>query len=213
MLKTSEIRLVAFDCDGVLFDSTQANIAYYNTILSHFGHPSMTPDQFKYVHMHTVDNALAFLFPEPDALEKAQAYRSQMSYRPFLKYMEIEPHLRKVLSDLRPQFKTAIATNRSDTMIPLLEAHRLESEFDLVVRSMDVPNPKPHPDLLLLLLDHFRIEPTQAVYVGDSELDEQAARAAGVPLIAYRNPALSADFHISGLDQLRSILNGSTRAP
>ena len=211
MLKTSEIRLVAFDCDGVLFDSTQANIAYYNTILSHFGLPSMTPDQFKYVHMHTVDNALAFLFPEPDALEKAQAYRSQMSYQPFLKYMEIEPHLRTVLSDLRPQFKTAIATNRSDTMIPLLAAHNLESEFDLVVRSIDVPRPKPHPDLLLHLLDHFSIEPTQAVYVGDSELDEQAARAAKVPLIAYRNPALAADAYISGLDQLRFLLNKSKR--
>ena len=33
------IKLVAFDCDGVLFDSQQANIAFYNTILAHFDRP------------------------------------------------------------------------------------------------------------------------------------------------------------------------------
>ena len=34
------IKVVAFDCDGVMFDTTKANIAYYNQILDHFDRPT-----------------------------------------------------------------------------------------------------------------------------------------------------------------------------
>ncbi len=39
------IEVVAFDCDGVMFDTINANMAYYNKILEHFGRPAMTPQQ------------------------------------------------------------------------------------------------------------------------------------------------------------------------
>ena len=32
----NDVRVVIFDCDGVMFDSKDANTAYYNTILHHF---------------------------------------------------------------------------------------------------------------------------------------------------------------------------------
>ncbi|MBW1841164.1 MAG: hypothetical protein JRI75_05165, partial [Deltaproteobacteria bacterium] len=50
-----DIVVVAFDCDGVMFDTTRANMAYYNRILNHFGKPDMTPEQFSFAHMHTAD--------------------------------------------------------------------------------------------------------------------------------------------------------------
>ena len=43
---------VIFDCDGVMFDTTEANMAYYNHILKHFGKPSMTPEQYLYAYAH-----------------------------------------------------------------------------------------------------------------------------------------------------------------
>jgi|GEM_PF-3964013 len=56
------IEVVAFDCDGVLFDTEEANTAYYNNLLEPFGRPLMTPEQFAYVHMHTAEASIAFLF-------------------------------------------------------------------------------------------------------------------------------------------------------
>ena len=56
------IKAVIFDCDGVMFDTTAANSAYYNRILKHLDRPPLTPEQFAYCHMHTVDNALRYLF-------------------------------------------------------------------------------------------------------------------------------------------------------
>jgi len=205
--KMKNIKVVAFDCDGVMFDTTKANIAYYNQILDHLGHPPLTPDQFAYCHSHTVDQSIEFLCNDPEDIRAAQSYRRNMSYLPFLKYMVMEPYLKQLLKILRPTYKTAIATNRSDTMDRVLKEHGLEGYFDLVVSSMDVERPKPHPDPLIKILEHFGIEPNNALYVGDSNLDEVAAKAAGMPFVAYQNRSLSAEFHIHSLKEIAKILD------
>lgn len=202
-----DVKVVAFDCDGVLFNTERSNRAYYNALLSHLGRPSLTAEQFSYVHMHTVNEALAYLFRDQGSLAQAHAYRSTLDYGEFIKLMEIEPHLIQLLGKIRPQIKTAIATNRTDTVNGLLGAFGLGELFDLVVSSSDVNLPKPHPDALLKIIQYFRVQPEEAIYVGDSNVDEMAANAAGVPLIAFRNPALSSAYHIDSLKELETILD------
>ena len=201
------IKVVAFDCDGVMFDTTKANMAYYNEILQHFGRPTLTPDQFAYCHSHTADQSISYLFNDEKRFREAQQYRKSMSYIPFLKYMVVEPHLKLLLEKLRPRYKTAIATNRSNTMDRVLSEHGLEGYFDLVVSSSDVDRPKPYPDPLIKILEYFEIEASNALYVGDSELDEIAAKAAGVPFVAYQNRSLLANFHIKSLKEIAQILD------
>jgi len=202
----NNIKVIAFDCDGVMFDTVKANTAYYNKILNHFGKADMTHEQFVYTHMHTADKAIARLFGDEKSIEAAQIYRKRMSYIPFLKYMEIEPYLEPLLKKLKPKYKTAVATNRTDTMQRVLIDHGLEEYFDLVVSALDVENPKPSPDQLIKILEHFNIERGQLIYIGDSRLDEIAAKAAGIHLIAYKNSSLSADFYINSLKELENIL-------
>ena len=201
------IKVVTFDCDGVMFDTTKANMAYYNKILQHFGRPTLTPDQFSYCHSHTVDQSITYLFNDEKSIREAQNYRKNMSYIPFLKYMVVEPYLKPLLEKLRPRYKTAIATNRSNTMDRVLSEHGLEDYFDLVVSSNDVDRPKPYPDPLIKILEHFEIEAYNTLYVGDSDLDEIAAKAAGVPFVAYQNRSLSANFHIESLKEIAQILD------
>lgn len=205
----NDIKVIAFDCDGVLFDTKKANMAFYNQILNQFGKPDLTSEQFAYVQMHTIDAALRHLFDDESICKRAHAYKKKIGYFPFIKLMEIEPDLKTLLKKLRQKYKTAIATNRTDTIGPVLAGHNLKGYFDLVVSALDVARPKPHPDLLVKILTYFEIEPFQAVYVGDSELDEAAAGAAGVPLIAYNNLSLSADYHIKSLKELEIILTVS----
>jgi HAD superfamily hydrolase (TIGR01549 family) len=190
-----------------MFDTTKANMAYYNQILDHLGRPSLTPEQFAYCHSHTADQSIAYLFNDAESFRTAQNYRKNMSYIPFLKYMVLEPYLKPLLEKLRPRYKTAIATNRSNTMDRVLSEHGLEEYFDLVVSSNDVDRPKPYPDPLIKILEHFEIEAYNTLYVGDSELDEIAAKAAGVPFVAYQNRSLSANFHIKSLNEITEILD------
>ena len=198
--------VVAFDCDGVLFDTEQANRIYYSNILQHFGRPAVTDEQFAFVHMHTIFESLAYLFPDEKTLAAVHVFRKTMDYQQYLGYLTVEPHLVSLLEKLKPQFKTAIATNRTDTMNRLLAKFDLDGYFDLVVTASDVEQPKPHPDALLKISDHFNIRPDQVMYIGDSRLDELAARAAGMPLVAYRNPELSAEYYVNGLNEIEGLL-------
>jgi phosphoglycolate phosphatase len=201
------IKLVAFDCDGVMFDTEQANRFYYSDVLQHFGQPALTDEQFGFVHMHTIHESMAYLFPDENLLEAAHAFRKTMGYRKYLGYLTMEPQLVSLLEKLRPQIKTAVATNRTDTMDKLLAEFNLDGYFDLVVTSTDVKHPKPHPEGLLKILNHFGLAPHQAIYIGDSQVDELAARAAKMPLAAYRNRKLEADFYIDNLGEIEQLLD------
>jgi HAD superfamily hydrolase (TIGR01549 family) len=202
----TRFKVVAFDCDGVLFDTEQANRVYYSNILQHFGRPAVTDEQLVYVHMHTISEALAYLFPDEKTLAAAHLFRETMDYRQYLSYFTVEPHLVSLLQKIKPKFKTAIATNRTDTMNRLLAAFDLEGHFDLIVTASDVERPKPHPDVLLKISDHFNIPPEQVIYIGDSRLDQLAARSAGMPLVAYRNPELSAEYYVNNLSEIEGLL-------
>jgi phosphoglycolate phosphatase len=201
-----DIKVIAFDCDGVLFDSAQANREYYNSILKHFGRPQMTAEQFVHAHMYTADKVLANLFTDSETLEAAHSFRKKMSYQPFIKSMKIEPDLKDLLKKIRTKYKTAIATNRTDTMQGILCEFSLKGDFDFVVCALDVKHSKPHPESLLKIIEFFDIKPTQVIYVGDSIVDETAAKAAGIPLVSYRNGSLSADYYISRLKELGDML-------
>lgn len=201
------IKAVIFDCDGVMFDTAQANRFYYSHILQHFGRPAVTDEQFTFVHMHTVDESMAYLFPDETTLAAAYDFRKSMDYRQYLGYLTIEPHLVSLLEKLRPQIKTTIATNRTDTLDRLLAEFNLNGYFDLVVTSSDVARPKPHPEALLKILNYFDLEPYQTIYIGDSQVDEIAARSAAMPFVAFRNRKLSADYHIDTLKELEDLLN------
>ena len=202
----SDIKVVAFDCDGVMFDSREANRAYYDHLLEQFCLPAMTPEQLAYVHMHTVDESLAFLMGGSVPLEAVHDYRRRLGYLPFLKYMQMEPGLVDLLERLRPRFKTAVATNRTDTMARVLAENRIEHLFDLVICALDVTFPKPHPESLEKVADHFAVSPGEVVYVGDSQVDEAAAHAAGMSFVAYRNLELTADHHIRQLSEMGALL-------
>ena len=203
-------QLLVFDCDGVMFDTVNANYKYYNFFLEHFGRDPLTQEQLEFVHAHTIDEALDHLFNGDQAIiRQAYEFRKGINYGDFLKYLTIEPTLVDLLNRIRPPLKTAIATNRTDTMHRLLEEFNLENHFDMVVTSLDVIRPKPHPEPLQKILKHFELGPEDALYVGDSGVDAQAAAAATMPFAAYRNRDVNAAFYIDSLQELGNIVNNT----
>jgi HAD superfamily hydrolase (TIGR01509 family) len=208
------IKLVAFDCDGVLFDSRQANIAFYNAILAHFGQPRLNPEAEDYVHSHTVFASLEYIFQGYGPLDAVFAFYRTLDYQHFIPMMLEEPHLREFLGYLRPTCFTALATNRTTTTGAVLNYHGLADNFDLVVSAQDVSRPKPHPESFERILDHFGLAPEEAIYIGDSEVDEAFAANAGVDLVAYRNPRLKAAHHLdsfaAGPALIRKLNRGDT---
>jgi phosphoglycolate phosphatase len=50
-----------------------------------------------------------------------------------------------------------VATNRTDTMARVLAENHIDHLFDLVVCALDVQFPKPHPESLVKVVDHFSV--------------------------------------------------------
>lgn len=206
------VQAVIFDCDGVMFDSKAANAAYYNQLLARFNLPLLTVDELEFVHMHTVQQSVEYMLTRRGGeggryLSGVSESLTFLNYADFLGYLKIEPYLKEVLHYLRPHYRTAISTNRTTTMPMLLERFELAASFDLVVTALDVEHPKPHPESLWKILEAFKLKPHEVVYVGDSIVDQQAAQAANVTLIAYCNPELEAFYHIESLIELKNILS------
>ncbi len=199
-------RAVIYDCDGVLIDSKASNEAFYNHILGHFGLPPLTPAQLDIVHVRTAGQAVDFLFQGSPFLEEAQAFQRRVDNRPFMALLMLQPHVKETLARLRPRFHTAIATNRGRSLPLVLETFGLTALFDLTVSCFDVKHPKPHPECLERVLAHFQLSPGEAVYIGDAEVDRQVAAAAGVPFVAYKNPALQARWHLDDHLELLPLL-------
>jgi len=200
------LKLVVFDCDGVMFSSRESNRLYYNHLLAAFDCPPMDEEELDYVHIHNVYNAVAHIFRNhghvaPDAIE---AYRRSLDYTPYLRYMTMEPDLIRFLELIKPRYRTAISTNRADTMEHLLDTFGLRPWFDMVVTALNAPRPKPAPDGLVMILNRFQLLPEEAIYIGDSVIDQEHCASAGVDLIAFRNRALDARYHV---DDFMSILS------
>lgn len=200
------VSAIIFDCDGVMFDSRQANVNFYNNILTNFGLSPLTAGDTDFVHMHTAVESVDHIFRNSPQVAKAQEYRSRLDYTPFIKDMVMEPGLKEVLDFLKLSYGLALATNRSNTIGKVLEINGLSHYFDIVVSALDVQNPKPHPESVFKILDFFGIGPEGCVYIGDSEVDFEVCRAAGVPLIAYKNKDLEADIHIESLAEIKEVL-------
>jgi phosphoglycolate phosphatase len=202
----SPIQVVIFDCDGVLFNSRSANQFFYNHLRNQFGKPDMNEEELNYVHMHTVSESVNYLFAGESERQKVHDYRQTYDYTPVIQKMEMEPGLIPFLEYIRSWAKTAVATNRTNTIGAVLELFDLTDYFDMVVSALDVARPKPDPESMQKIMNRFMVGPKDCLFIGDSEVDAQTALNAGVSLVAYKNDRLPARLHVQDYDELTDYL-------
>ncbi len=201
-----------YDCDGVLFDSFEANTKLYNDLSAWVGRGPLSEEEMQYVHIHTVLEAIQFIFGKETDLEKKalETLRErQIDLRNYVEYLKMEPHLVQTLEKLKENgILRAINTNRTTSMKHVMERFGLVPYFEMVVTALDVKNPKPHPESIEKIIDAFRLKKDEAVFVGDSVVDKQTAESSGVKFIAYKNKGIANDLFIEDhLDLLNLILN------
>jgi len=187
-------KAVIYDCDGVMFDSFEANFVFYSKVVERFGMPPLDrsdTETMRLLHTYSSRDVLATLFNGDPRGEAALSFAATIDYRELVPFMRIEEGLRETLAALHGKFDLAVCTNRSNSMEMLLEDFDLAGYFGFVMTAAKVSNPKPHPEPLLKILEHYGIGPDQAVFVGDSELDRRSAASAGVPFIAYKSDLAS----------------------
>jgi len=208
----SKIRCVIYDCDGVLFDSIEANKKLYNDICALVGRSHLNEEEVKYVHMYTVYETIQLIFGKDDGLKKkALESLKGIDWRNYITYLRMEPYLFQILNLLKTNsILRVINTNRTTSMKYIMEHFGLRPFFDMVVTALDVKNPKPHPESVEMILQKLNLNKEEAVFVGDSEVDQQTAKSSGVKFIAYKNRGIASDAYLDNhLDLLQFLQDRS----
>ncbi|MBN2332567.1 MAG: HAD-IA family hydrolase [Deltaproteobacteria bacterium] len=207
--KGQKLKAVIFDCDGVLFASEAANLAYYNCVFAVFGLPEVAADDHRrltVLHTFSTPQVLEYFFGRGGLYEDAYRYAQTLDYRRFVPFMVPQAGLHEVLAELAGRFQLAIATNRTNTMELISDDFQLGSYFRHVVTATDVPRPKPYPDMLCHALDLLQICPEEAIYVGDSSLDWEASKGAGIPFVGFSFQPPQGGVMVSRLVELVELL-------
>jgi HAD superfamily hydrolase (TIGR01509 family) len=173
----------------VLFDSLESNRRLYNDLCGSVGRPPLREREMQYVHSHTVFEAIHYLFPGDEELEKkALEQLKKIHLRDYIVHLKMEPHLLETLESLKKKgIYRAINTNRTTSMPFIMERFNLQPYFDMVVTALDVKHPKPHPESIEKIIKALNVNRDEILYVGDSEVDRQTASASGVRFVAYKN--------------------------
>jgi len=191
-------RCVIYDCDGVLFDSLEANRTLYNDLCALVGRAPLKEEEVKYVHSHTVYESIHFVFAHEDGLEKkVLELLKRVDLRHYMVYLKMEPNLLETLNLLEENgLIRAISTNRTTSMKHIMERFNLWPHFDMVVTALDVKHPKPHAESIEKIMQAFNLDKGETVFVGDSEVDQKTAESSGIKFVAYKNREIPSDVFI-----------------
>lgn len=193
---TPRYKAVIYDCDGVILDSIESNYIFYNRIMAGLGRPPidrLCQVSERVLHTFSYLDVMEHFFGNDPQKEEAIAIGKTIRYKELMPYMRREEELVETLEQLKDHVELAICTNRASSMEMIIEDFGLQGFFGCIMTAGKVQNPKPHPEPLLKVLEHYAIAPREALFVGDSDVDRRAAEAAGVPFIAYKSdlPALA----------------------
>ena len=188
-------KAVIYDCDGVILDSIESNYIFYNRIMEGLGRPPidrLCQVSERVLHTFSYLDVMEHFFGNDPQKDEALAIGQTIRYKELMPYMRREEELVETLEQLKGRVELAVCTNRASSMEMIIEDFGLEGFFSCIMTAGKVQHPKPHPEPLLTVLRHYGIAPHEALFVGDSAVDMQAAQAAGVPFIAYKSdlPAL-----------------------
>jgi HAD superfamily hydrolase (TIGR01509 family) len=200
-----DVRAVLFDLDGVLVDSYQVWFHLLNGAASELGYPPISPEDFRLCWGQGIEADVEKFFPRHSIAEIEIYYGDH--FCDHLEYLGVDPEVPGVFETLRKRsLRTAVITN---TPAPVAwdVVNRTGATPDLLIGGTDVPRPKPAPDMVLRACELLELPAGEALVVGDSHYDREAARAAGT---------LFAGLGIEGdvrLDRLVDVLRVTDAAP
>ena len=180
--QTTTFRAVVFDLDGVLVNGlpvmAEAFATAYHEVVGE-GEPPFE-EYCRHLGRHFPDIMRAMSLP----LELYEPFVRESNLRAdrLCLFDDVEHVLRRLR---RAGVMLAIATGKSGERARVcVERLGIGHFFDIVRGGDEVARPKPAPDVLLSIIDEFGVDRGDVLFVGDSCVDLECGRAAGVTFAA-----------------------------
>ncbi len=214
------IKAVMIDLDGTLLDTVPDLAAAANATLAEIGRPPLGIDTIKsfvgkgipvLVKRCLTGQLYADIEPDEAELDRVLPIFKRHYARTNGQETLIYPGVVEGLNSMRALgLKLGCVTNKAAAFTePLLERVGLDGYFSVVVSGDTLPEKKPHPAQLLHICRTLGVEPAEALLIGDSLNDVEAARRGGCPVVCvdygYNEGAdvrtLECDAIVSSLDE------------
>ena len=199
------IRCVLFDLDGTLIDTWDLYIeAYIRSFEPHFKR-RLSLEELLQLRPTSETRVFRRALTPPDAAAAHREFLCQYrNLHPTL-FGGVYPGVPKMLAALRRLgLPLGLVTGKSRPAWEITASHAQLGPFDIIVTDDEVREAKPDPEGLSRALGTLNLPPSDALYVGDSVGDAQAAKAAGVPFAAALWPK-SRDERKKFLPRVRAI--------
>jgi len=182
------IRAIIFDMDGTLVDSIDTYHAIVKDAMECLGMELTTSREILFESLSQGKKLSDIILPP--GLENrsiiVQRFRA-LAINAFKETfsqgtVELIDGVIRLFNGLKGRgFSLAIVTSSmTEVVVPFLKAKNLHSYLNCVLGRTEVPQLKPAPDPLLKCMEILNVEPCETIYVGDSAVDIQAGKAAGV---------------------------------
>jgi phosphoglycolate phosphatase len=217
-MSLAHLRALIFDLDGTLIDSERDLVEATNATLRHLGRLELPYATVSSYIGHGVANLVArALGPEgrsqqTDAMNFFLPYYDQHK----LDFTRAYPSVPEALAQLAPR-PMAVLTNKPRIMAEqILTALGLANYFAVIYGGDSFPTTKPDPAGVHAILAKLAVAPENVLYVGDSQVDVQTARNAGIPVAVVNygfgqrdRATLPADLYLDKLTDLLPLLTNT----
>jgi HAD superfamily hydrolase (TIGR01509 family) len=184
------IRGVIFDLDGTLVDSNELHVLAWHDTFRHF-HKDIPLERLREQIGKGGDQYLPEFLNERemrDFGEEADKYRGEIFKKNYLPHVKPFPKVRELFERLRQDGKKiALASSGKGTEVQhyekLLGIGKL---VDCMTSADQVAQSKPKADVFLAALNLLKLSPSEAIAVGDTPFDVEAAKKIDLGIIGVR---------------------------
>lgn len=179
-------RLVIFDLDGTLLNTIADLANSTNHALNQLGYPTHEPEEYNFMVGNGINKLFERALPEGEKTEE-NVLRVRREFIPYYDQHNADesrpyPGIPELLERLQAKgIQLAVASNKYQSATEKLIAHYFPNiKFIAVFGQRDGVNVKPDPTIVEDILRISGTPKQEVLYVGDSGVDMQTARNAGV---------------------------------
>src|SRR5258706_13994962 len=215
LMNTNPYDLVIFDCDGVLVESEALVCQIYVQMLAEYGHALDYEETLRKFYGVTLSNRLKVSAQElgwtPPA-EFIPIFNERLLALSERELLPV-PHIYELIKSLSVPICVASNGSREEIVFRLKVAGLTARFGDAIFSGMEVPNPKPAPDIYLAAAQAFHTPPSRCVVIEDSILGVTAAVCAGMKVYGHATFNSAEDLQEAGaipfgnMLELKMILN------
>jgi len=177
------VRVILFDLDGTLIDSTEAILEGFKYTFDKFGKEYPGDKEVKKLIGLPLDVMFENLGVKENVWDFVDTYKKK--YREISKEKTILlPYAKDAVKEAKKFARLGIVTTKTgEYSKELLEHFGIMDNFEVLIGREDVVNPKPHPEPILKALHLMNANKEGAWMIGDTCLDMVSAKEAGVNYI------------------------------